>query len=724
MKKINLSTIFLILLLLTAGCSSVETSGVSEEEAVQISLTEIGESYRDIYVEGVSGGTLNTLEVQKAILARLEDGGYTAVDRDNQLDMVNPERLEAFCRQVETGGDGEAAVLRVLDNGGLLKYDFRTSGGRVEAVRSSLYWADGEPQGEYNKSYRVNSWKYTEKGYLFFEEYYPGGYEEPAEQVAVRIKPLDEKCREMNRKYCQSLGYGMNNLFICDWNEADFGDLNFYDIYENFYALKYGIPVTSRYSVDGTVYELMPGEFESVIRFCLRVDEKQIRQRTEWNAASGTYVYRPRGLKEYEFGPDIPWPEVVAYRENDDGTLQLTVDAVWQEKSMDRAFAHEVTVRPGADGRFEYVSNRLISKEEGVDFSWYEKPGSKTEAGSSEEGENGSGYQKLEDMAMESVRGCKDIYEQLPWIENVTNPQLGLLSDGDRASIVERLGEMGKTAVSEGVNMVHYEVMEDFYQAFVSGEASRATVFKVQNGGNIAAMTFICDSGKVRLNYISIGWKKGGEPVIEGVGENEIQTLKLTDKGYLIYAYENRIAHSHLREYLRVRPLSEDCRDLTKRCISGLSYRSYKLLTTNWTAENVADSLEPQLFEDIYYVYKGEKLTLENWNISEEVYEEVFTGAFPVTEAQLRQMENYDEETHTYGYVHRRGKPLEPFGEVVDYTENGDGTLTLYVDCVWPDYDTDNAFRNEIVVQPKADGTFRYLSNLIESREMEVSMIE
>ena len=95
-----------------------------------------------------------------------------------------------------------------------------------------------------------------------------------------------------------------------------------------------------------------------------------------------------------------------------------------------------------------------------------------------------------------------------------------------------------------------------------------------------------------------------------------------------------------------------------------------------------------------------------------------------MTAAQLRQMENYDEETHTYGYVHRRGKPLEPFGEVVDYTENGDGTLTLYVDCVWPDYDTDNAFRNEIVVQPKADGTFRYLSNLIESREMEVSMIE
>ena len=26
-----------------------------------------------------------------------------------------------------------------------------------------------------------------------------------------------------------------------------------------------------------------------------------------------------------------------------------------------------------------------------------------------------------------------------------------------------------------------------------------------------------------------------------------------------------------------------------------------------------------------------------------------------------------------------------PFGEVVDYLDNSDGTLTLYVDAVWPD---------------------------------------
>ena len=67
--------------------------------------------------------------------------------------------------------------------------------------------------------------------------------------------------------------------------------------------------------------------------------------------------------------------------------------------------------------------------------------------------------------------------------------------------------------------------------------------------------------------------------------------------------------------------------------------------------------------------------------------------------------------------------PHPPFGEVVDYTKNTDGTITLIVDGVWPDYDSDLAFRNTIVVQPFEDGTFRYLSNTIEEKELELPPI-
>jgi len=55
--------------------------------------------------------------------------------------------------------------------------------------------------------------------------------------------------------------------------------------------------------------------------------------------------------------------------------------------------------------------------------------------------------------------------------------------------------------------------------------------------------------------------------------------------------------------------------------------------------------------------------------------------------------------------------PYAPFGEVVDFTENADGTITLMVDGVCIDREVDCAFTNRLVVQPFADGTFRYLSN-------------
>ena len=78
---------------------------------------------------------------------------------------------------------------------------------------------------------------------------------------------------------------------------------------------------------------------------------------------------------------------------------------------------------------------------------------------------------------------------------------------------------------------------------------------------------------------------------------------------------------------------------------------------------------------------------------------------------------------NSYEYEMISDSPYPPFGEVVDYTENSDGTITLIVDGVWADYNSDCAFTNRIVVQPFEDGTFRYLANSIEQKELELPVI-
>ena len=47
------------------------------------------------------------------------------------------------------------------------------------------------------------------------------------------------------------------------------------------------------------------------------------------------------------------------------------------------------------------------------------------------------------------------------------------------------------------------------------------------------------------------------------------------------------------------------------------------------------------------------------------------------------------------------------------YRDNGDGTLTLKVEAVWEDENTDCAFTHEVTVRPERDEKFQYVSNHI-----------
>ena len=149
----------------------------------------------------------------------------------------------------------------------------------------------------------------------------------------------------------------------------------------------------------------------------------------------------------------------------------------------------------------------------------------------------------------------------------------------------------------------------------------------------------------------------------------------------------------------------------------------WPVLVTNWDRSNVEDILMPCMYEDIYRISTGENLKTEDWKIPAEEYERIMTTYFPVSIEQLREYCGYDEGSNSYEYEMIYASPYPPFGEVVDYTKNADGTITLIVDGVWPDYNSDLAFRNTVVVQPFEDGTFRYLSNSIEQIELELPPI-
>lgn len=332
--------------------------------------------------------------------------------------------------------------------------------------------------------------------------------------------------------------------------------------------------------------------------------------------------------------------------------------------------------------------------------------------------------EQLQNKALSAAESVSEIYKDIEIVDESSYfSGITEFTREQRKAVVEKLGENGFISVEEDTNMQNYEAIETFYEEYLNGQDSMVTIFKVHRDGLIGAITFIYRNGELQTYYVGIRWKEGGIPEIQGTSVSDIAEIKLTEKGYFIYSYKTVIAHASLRQYFRVKPLSDDCRELTKKYISGLSYVNYNMLVTNWDSSNVEDILMPCMYEDIYRIHTGENFRTENQEIPAEQYEKIMTTYFPVSIEQLRKYCGYIEESASYPYEMIYASPYPPFGEVIDYTENVDGTITLMVDGVWSDYNSDCAFTNQIVVQPFEDGTFRYLSNFIEQKELELPPI-
>ena len=332
--------------------------------------------------------------------------------------------------------------------------------------------------------------------------------------------------------------------------------------------------------------------------------------------------------------------------------------------------------------------------------------------------------EQLKSMALSAADSVAEIYKDIVIADAPSySSGIGEFTSEQRKAVVEQLGRSGLVSVEEDTAMQNHEAIEIFYADYLDGRDSMVTVYEVHRDGLIGAVTFIYRKGELQTYYIGIRWKESGVPEIQGTSVSNVAEIKLTEKGYFIYAYEYVIPHASLRQYWRIEPLPEDCRELTEKYISGLSYVNYNLLVTNWDSSNVEDILMPCMYEDIYRIYTGENLKTQGWEIPAEEYERIMTTYFPVSVEQLREHCGYAEGSNSYEYEMIYASPYPPFGEVVDYKENMDGTITLIVDGVWPDYNSDLAFRNEIVVQPFEDGTFKYLSNSIEQIELELPPI-
>ena len=387
--RIGFIAISIMILLSVPGCGDThledeqvvesEIAVQDQQQNVKDNEDEIIEICSQLYKKASEENKIADLEMIRIIVNQFGENGYPAVDSRNQIDMTEAEQVEWFCEMVDTQEEAEITIIEVSYLGGFVKYDLETKDGKVDVVRSYYKYENGNMKREVTGSYQAEYWNYTEDGYLMFsgvwfsEELYVLTLSGAEEHTALRVQPLDETYRELSRKYLLPIGFEQNNMFIVDWSEDDFGELNFYDMFDLLYPKVYGtnIPYVADDNLGvGAVYQIPKDDFERVILPYFDIDSETLQSKTIYNAEDKTYEYKPRGFEEVEY-PEYPYSEVIGFTENGDGTLTLTANVVFPYVGDSKVYAHEVVVRPLENGGVQYVSNRIIPSEDNCEETWH-----------------------------------------------------------------------------------------------------------------------------------------------------------------------------------------------------------------------------------------------------------------------------------------------------------------------------------------------------------------
>ena len=383
--KSGLAIVSFVLMLSVPGCSNPAPGRNAEEETAELwekgydlpidehemeeaetDCKKLMELYADVYEFADKGTASNVVLDDETVLEmqkQLADTGCPIATKVTYSHMENYESVDAFLKECMEGKSGSAVIYLVHNDGGLGRMKFIFDGTDMYVVNARGIWnADNKPGISFISHTRLKEWKYTDKGWFCYELCVPEAPEVSEimdGSYLIRIKPMTEEQREMSERLVLGLGYQGQNLLCSNWNTENMSELDYNGMFEYLYGMKYGEKFNSEDYPNGIPKE----EFESLIMEYLPITSEQIREYAAFDEENQTYLWARLGCFNYApsfFGTSLP--EVVDIKENEDGTVTLTVEAVCDMVICDDAvITHELTVRFAEDGSFQYLGNKILN---------------------------------------------------------------------------------------------------------------------------------------------------------------------------------------------------------------------------------------------------------------------------------------------------------------------------------------------------------------------------
>lgn len=333
-------------------------------EEIESDLKEMLGRVRKIYIAAYKGNASNVVisdETAFKMLEVIREEGYPTTISALLSDMSNYGQMEDFLNNSLNGKEGQIVIYDINLNGGINRQQFIFNGSDMFILEAVAKWnKDNKPIITYTSYNRIKEWQYTEKGWFSYEYCVP----KPPEvtemidgEKLLRVKPLKREYREIADKYLMPLGYQGNNLLCSNWDTDHMEDIDYNGLYQYLYSIKYGS------SFDNDLYEngIPKEEFESLITEYLPITSKQIQQYAVFDEEKHVYMWARLGCGNYVprfFGTSFP--EITDIKENEDGTVTLTVDAVCEMLGTDAVICHHLTMKILDNGSVKYLENHIL----------------------------------------------------------------------------------------------------------------------------------------------------------------------------------------------------------------------------------------------------------------------------------------------------------------------------------------------------------------------------
>ena len=326
-----------------------------EKEEIRQQVSSVMDECADIYAAAAGGNNRDAVLEEEIVHHMAETAaaeGIAVTCGNYDYNMLNYEETDRALREAAAGKEAETCFF-VITSEGYFRYFYLQFADEKLTVSyaSAVFDEDGGSRIREMEKFSVYDWKYTEKGWLIWEEALSRNQEMDM-HTFVRILPLDEKCRELGNAYILPVSYFCNNLFLTDWDENSMENIEFNDLFDFLYEMKYGVKMDEEKYRNG----IPKAEFEDVVRTYFDISVEKLETYARYDPENGVYPWEPIGpwnrVQQFQ-----PFPEVVKCTENGDGTRTLYVEAVFVEEGTDCSFKHEVTMRE-ADGRWIYLGNK------------------------------------------------------------------------------------------------------------------------------------------------------------------------------------------------------------------------------------------------------------------------------------------------------------------------------------------------------------------------------